>query len=312
MDFLLEHWHLHQNGPILLSFDDAHTITAQHWYHCQFTDHGLRDWLSQNGVAPYIIDSTLAVNTRPHFEQYDDEHFLLILRGVNLNTHADPSDMLSIRLLFFRGALITISKVPSKSILTLQNELLSSKAQIHLFNLIFMIIEGLNRHIDSYLSALEDKITQFDEEIELSDELMETHKALIKMKRFIKPQYYALLDFQESSLPTVHHNNLRLRHSINTITRINENLDFYLSELEIIKGELRQYHAEKMNQNTYLFSVIAAIFLPTTFLTGLLGVNIGGIPGTESPIAFGFFCSLLLAIFALEVWILRRLRFYPK
>ena len=65
-----------------------------------------------------------------------------------------------------------------------------------------------------------------------------------------------------------------------------------------------------MNQNTYLFSVIAAIFLPTSFLTGLLGVNVGGIPGTESPIAFGLFCAGLVLIFGLEFWILRRLQFF--
>lgn len=87
---------------------------------------------------------------------------------------------------------------------------------------------------------------------------------------------------------------------------------FYLGELELIKGELRQYHAEKMNQNTYLFSVIAAIFLPTSFLTGLLGVNVGGIPGTESPVAFALFCIALVGIFGLEFWILHRLRFFNK
>ncbi len=64
-----------------------------------------------------------------------------------------------------------------------------------------------------------------------------------------------------------------------------------------------------MNRNTYLFSVIAGIFLPAGFFTGLLGVNIGGIPGTESPFAFALFCVSLLAIVAVEVVILKKLRF---
>ncbi|MDF4535100.1 CorA family divalent cation transporter, partial [Vibrio parahaemolyticus] len=154
--------------------------------------------------------------------------------------------------------------------------------------------------------------TQFDDELELSNELMQTHKSLLKLKRFIKPQQYALDDYLNSEVALAQSQHLRLRHSVNTVTRINETLDFFLSELEIIKGELRQYHAEKMNQNTYLFSVIAAIFLPTSFLTGLLGVNVGGIPGTESPIGFGLFCAGLGLIFGLEFWILRRLRFFDN
>lgn len=82
---------------------------------------------------------------------------------------------------------------------------------------------------------------------------MQTHKSLLKLKRFIKPQQYALDDYLNSEVALAQSQHLRLRHSVNTVTRINETLDFFLSELEIIKGELRQYHAEKMNQNTYLF-----------------------------------------------------------
>ncbi|MDN3685409.1 CorA family divalent cation transporter [Vibrio sinaloensis] len=44
-----------------------------------------------------------------------------------------------------------------------------------------------------------------------------------------------------------------------------------------------------MNRNTYLFSIIAGIFLPASFFTGLLGVNIGGIPGVDEPMAFTLF-----------------------
>jgi zinc transporter len=32
--------------------------------------------------------------------------------------------------------------------------------------------------------------------------------------------------------------------------------------------------------------VIAAIFLPLSFVTGLLGINVGGIPGAESRLGF--------------------------
>ena len=43
----------------------------------------------------------------------------------------------------------------------------------------------------------------------------------------------------------------------------------------------------------YVLSVVAAIFLPLGFLTGLLGMNVGGLPGVESPYGF-IFASLLM------------------
>ncbi|WP_342651756.1 zinc transporter ZntB [Vibrio metschnikovii] len=308
MDFLLDHWSFATTPTIQLSLHPQ-KIEADHWYHCQRDKAGLREWLIDNAIPLSIVDSLLAEDTRPLFEQYDEQHFLLILRGVNLNDNADPSDMLSLRILYYHGALISSRKISSKTINLISSALQQGNGPKSLADVLVTIIDGLSKNIDDYLDSVEEKITRFESETELSDPLIQTHKALLKIKRFIKPQQYALEDYQNSNLLMANHKQLNLRHSVNTITRINETLDFFLSELDIIKGELRQYHAEKMNQNTYLFSVIAAIFLPASFLTGLLGVNVGGIPGTDSPIAFGVFCAGLLAIFVMEFWILRRLRF---
>lgn len=46
----------------------------------------------------------------------------------------------------------------------------------------------------------------------------------------------------------------------------------------------------------YVLSVVAAIFLPLGFVTGLLGINVGGIPGTEWPWSFTVVCVALLVM----------------
>lgn len=311
MEFLIDHWRFGSTPPQRYPAKLQQVVPGD-WYHCQRDAKGLREWLLEQNIPSSIVESLLAEDTRPLFEQYDEQHFLLILRGVNLNDNANPADMLSVRFLYYNGALISTRKTPSKAISTIREALEQGQGPTQIAELIVRVIDELNKNIDVYLDQIEEKVTLFDEELELSSELMQTHKSLLKLKRFIKPQQYALDDYLNSEAVLAQSQHLRLRHSVNTVTRINETLDFFLSELEIIKGELRQYHAEKMNQNTYLFSVIAAIFLPTSFLTGLLGVNVGGIPGTESPVAFGLFCVGLVFIFGLEFWILRRLRFFDN
>ncbi len=44
--------------------------------------------------------------------------------------------------------------------------------------------------------------------------------------------------------------------------------------------------AQEQNSRMYLLSVVAAIFLPLTFVTGMLGMNVAGLPGTVNPDAF--------------------------
>jgi zinc transporter len=49
----------------------------------------------------------------------------------------------------------------------------------------------------------------------------------------------------------------------------------------------------------YVLSVVAAVFLPLTFLSGMLGMNVGGLPGLESP--NGFLWSVVVMIAAAVV-----------
>lgn len=52
-------------------------------------------------------------------------------------------------------------------------------------------------------------------------------------------------------------------------------------------------------------SLLAMIFLPTTFLTGLFDVNLGGIPGANWHLGFSTFCLLLVLILGVA-WYLKQ------
>ena len=66
--------------------------------------------------------------------------------------------------------------------------------------------------------------------------------------------------------------------------------------------------AEEQNQRMFILSIVAAIFLPLSFVTGLMGMNVGGIPGSEYPRAFAL---IVLGMFSVSfglIWLFRRRR----
>ena len=63
-----------------------------------------------------------------------------------------------------------------------------------------------------------------------------------------------------------------------------------------MQEEFLALQAQEQNSRMYVLSVVAAIFLPLTFVTGLLGMNVGGLPGLESP--NGFIASVLIMVVA--------------
>lgn len=311
MGFMIEQWDFTPQPAQRLEAD-SNVIQANHWYHCERQHPDIRDWLLNNQIPKSTVKHLLADESRPSFHQYDEQNFMLILRGMNMNQDAAPEDMLSVRILFYNGALISTRKVPSRAIMEIRQALAEERGPKQLADLIIQIIDGLNGKIDQHLETVENRVDELDIDDEDSHDIIPTQKALLAVKRFIRPQQYAIRDLAESDVSLLASRPHQIRYALNNITRINETIDFYLGELELFKEELHQRHEEKVSQNSYLFTVVATIFLPTSFLTGLLGINIGGMPGVESPMAFTWFCIALIAIFGAEWLLLRRLRFVGK
>ena len=68
------------------------------------------------------------------------------------------------------------------------------------------------------------------------------------------------------------------------------------AEASIYLRQVSNRLAEQMNRAMYTLSVVAGIFLPLSLLTGLLGINVGGIPGTESKWAFSLVSLGLIVV----------------
>jgi len=61
-----------------------------------------------------------------------------------------------------------------------------------------------------------------------------------------------------------------------------------------------------MNRTMYVLSIVATIFLPLGFITGLLGINVGGIPGVEDPYAFWSVCAMLVVLVVVEIVLFKK------
>jgi len=100
----------------------------------------------------------------------------------------------------------------------------------------------------------------------------------------------------------------RLREVSDKVTRYVEELDSARERATVVQDELAGRLSDDLNRKMYVLTVIAGIFLPLGFVTGLLGINVGGIPGTEAPWGFALVCALLLLLGLSEYWLFRWLK----
>ena len=134
-------------------------------------------------------------------------------------------------------------------------------------------------------------------------------KQAIVFRRYILPQRAVIQNLINSELHWLDKANKRhIKETYNDIQRYIEDLDTIRERSQIIKDELTNSLSARINKNLYVLSLIAATFLPLGFLTGLLGVNVGGIPGANNDKAFWIFTFSLIMLVSLQIWLFRKFK----
>jgi zinc transporter len=273
------------------------------WVDLDLSNDRARDWLeNQKDIDQVIVQNLLAGETRPRAVAMQNG-LLVVLRGVNLNPGADPEDMVAIRVWLQSNLIITSRRRRLLSLEDVSEALASGGGPKSAGDFLVLLVSHLALRIGAVVEDLEDRIADIesrvaDEEITpLRQTLGDLRRQAASIRRFLAPQRDALdrlyrqpgdvLDDREAQ---------NLREEADRLTRYLEDLDLVREHALVTQEELMNRVAQEQNLRVYLLSVIAAIFLPLTFVTGLLGMNVAGLPGTVNPNGFIISAVVMVAL----------------
>ena len=284
------------------------------WLHFDRGEPRARDWIAgEAGLDETVAEALLAEEPRPRCVARPDGT-LLILRGVNLNPGSDPEDMVSLRMWITAGRILTVRHRRVMAVTDVRRQLEGGTGPHNSGELVAELAERLSERMEPVLADLEDRtddlevgiVTSFGGESQSS--LGEIRREAVALRRYLAPQREALERLKETASqafdPSSRH---ALVEAANRVMRYVEDLDSIRERAQVMHDEIAGRVAEKLNRTMYLLSVIALIFLPLTFFTGLLGINVGGIP-LQSELGFGVVTAILVAAGVLEVVLVRRMR----
>lgn len=282
------------------------------WVHLNRDCEEAERWLREaSGLTPLVVESLLADSTRPHCTRVDDGT-LLFLRGVNLNPGADPDDMVSIRLWVEQNRIVSVRKRRLLSVDDLRQSIEQQRGPRHPGEFLVALNARLGGRIADVVSDIDDAVDALEEKVlengsgRLRSQLTEFRRQIIAIRRYTAPQRDALTRLAQLQLGWLSEIDiLHLREEADRVTRMVEDLDAARERATVTQEELSNLINEQMNKRMYVLSLAAAIFLPLGFLTGLFGINVGGIPFASDPWGFVEIILLLAVISGLQVVLFR-------
>ena len=271
------------------------------WTHLSLGDEGVRRWLRESAdLDDVVTDTLLAPDVRPRV-RLTERGLLIVLRGVNLNPGEDPEDMVAVRVWIEPRRIISIRRRKLLSVQDVLHSLEAGDGPRTPGAFVAEVVEYLANRIGMFVDSIEESIAEAEEAVESVDapgtsrQLSTLRRTIASVRRFLAPQRDALDRLYRQPGPLFSAEEIDyLREEADRITRYVEDLDLARERAVVLREEYLGQMAQEQNSRMYVLSVVAAVFLPLTFVTGMLGMNVGGLPGVNST--WGFTGSVIVMI----------------
>jgi zinc transporter len=302
-----------KGGVIPIAENDVINCDRPCWLHLNYTQQRSAEWLQSTHLIPDAVRDALAGDSmRPRVSRLGDG-FMITLRSVNLNSDSRPDQLVAVRVFINDKLIVSTRRRKVSAIDDVLIELQNGNGPVDCGGWLVDLCDTLTDHASEFIDELHEKIIALedalmDQQVPPRGELALLRKQLIVMRRYMTPQRDVYARLASEKLGWMDDDERRRMQEIaDRLGRGLEDLDSGIARTGVLSDEIASVMAESMNRRTYTMSLMAMLFLPTTFLTGLFGVNLGGIPGGEWHLGFGVFClSLVVIVVAVAMWLKKR------
>ncbi|CAH9058148.1 unnamed protein product [Cuscuta europaea] len=156
--------------------------------------------------------------------------------------------------------------------------------------------------IDTHVDQLQDVVTNLEieldsVELELDRGEFALKKLMLDDRRFPKmhldlQRLLLVISYGEQVYPRVKEkcsskdwfsseDIVSLEELISRLRRLKENVGFIANRVTVVQAGLDSWQSEQINRKLYYLSFLSIIFLPLSVITGVFGMNVGGVPWTN-------------------------------
>ncbi|MDR6788990.1 zinc transporter [Sphingomonas sp. BE138] len=283
------------------------------WVHLATNAQQAQAWLRDRvGLDAFTVDQLTAAETRPRADKIGQGAFVN-LRGRS-DEPLDASDVLaSIRMWATKGRVITVSRKRLVVLPRVEEQMTHGELRDP-GDLISAVATAITEDLDPVVADLGDGLDDCEQKLsphrvfELRRNVTQMRTEAINYRRFLSPQRAALERL--ATLPgdwLAEDDRAHLSAAADRAARMAEEVEAIRERAALMHEALTDLRAEQLDQRSLVIAMVAMVFLPLTFLTGLYGMNVKGLPYAEEPWAFDAIagaCALIAA--GIVIWFVQR------
>lgn len=277
------------------------------WVHLCRDRAGVTEWLEDLAIPEPTVELLVSEQTRPRAFR-EGQALVATLRGINFNPGAEPEDMVAAQVWSDGERVITLRRRPLQSPRDVLARIDAGVGPTDAGRIITELVESLINRMSSSIVDMNDAIDAMEETgVEnMAEDTLERisiiRRNCLGLQRHMAPQHEALEAIARDAPSWFEEDDRReTAESIDRLRRFLDDLNISKESALVLQDEIRARAVARSERTNYLLTIVAAIFLPLSFITGLLGINVGGMPGVDDGDAFWIVVALCGIVFLMQL-----------
>jgi len=288
-----------------------------YWFHLSANHKKSIEWLEHHtDMSDVAINMLTSKNTRPNVVKFPNG-LLITFRAVNTSEDDSGDVFNAINIWISEHYILTSRNIKIMAISDIATMIDDGDGPRTKGEFLVQLIHHLQKRISQVVRDVESQTEALEEEVlnrehkDIRTKILSHRKLIVQIRKYLVPQRETLQTLTHEKFLFLHEDSIiAIRYYYDKMVRLVEELDIAKEHVLLIQEEIVNIQNDLMNRSMYRISIISALFLPLGFITGLLGVNIGGVPGIENSNAFmilSFISGIYLILSTLYFVIQKRL-----
>lgn len=267
-----------------------------------------RVWL-KNELGAFNADIMSVPSTRSRCTVFENKA-MAMLRVARPGAEPDDIGRQLLSMWLEKGRIILASELNIPDFLGISAWQQAYHAPVSPADLVARLALRAADRIEPLIERLGDNLDKIEEHLmaarnsDVRSKLSHLRRTLINFRRLIWPQRDVLntLEIEDLSFFSAR-DRIRLREAAGRTARLGDELQALSERSVLVHEQIMDTRAEQMNRTMLILAAVTVVLMPLTVISGVLGMNVAGIPFADSPYAFWAVCALLVVFGAgISVW----------
>lgn len=279
------------------------------WLHFNLANSNTEKWLNRHlALSPMFFDA-LHEGTRSTRIEYVDDSLIAVINDVLFDFSFDASEISTLYLSVSLNMLVSARSKPLRSIdhvraAVKKGETFATPVEllVHLLRDQADVLMQIVRDIADEVDVIEDRL--LSNRVDGSRlKLGSFRRLLVRLQRLMAPEPSALFRLLNRPPGWVgDHDLLDLRQSTEEFSTVLQETTSLQERIKLLQEEIASQINEQNNRSLFVLTVVTVLVLPINIISGMLGMNVGGIPLAERHDGFWIIVSIVATFTLIAVW----------